>query len=44
MRKASTGAGRELHKPAAQGLAPHDACHSTVTFMQAIDLEQIFPA
>jgi hypothetical protein len=37
MRKASTGAGRELHKRATQGRAGHEARHGLVIFMQSVD-------
>jgi hypothetical protein len=44
MRNAKTGAARELHNRAGQGLAGHDTCHSVVTIEQAVDFGDVFHA
>jgi hypothetical protein len=42
--KPNAGAGRELHKPAAQGANADLACHKPVINMQAIDFQRFLSA
>jgi hypothetical protein len=44
MCKPSVHAGRELHKPANQGLAARFGCHAAFTIAQVIDFQRFFHA
>jgi hypothetical protein len=42
--KPSADAGRELHKPAKQGMAQRFGCHEAFTIMQVFDFQGYFYA